>query len=536
MVRWSFVCALASASAQNFTSIKKAVPLTTNNPVFATKFIHKEFAIRHGRLTKKQLDVEISLHKFLEHHVNIVQFFQAGEDSTWRWIAMELAEGGDLFDKIESDLGVGEDVAHFYFTQLISAVNYMHSKGVGHRDIKPENILLSAEGNLKIADFGLATLFEYKGVKKLCHTSCGSPPYTAPEVVTCDTQSRQRADQGYSGNFVDIWSCGVVLFVLLVGNTPWDEPLDRSYEFDQYLKTNGRPDDDLWRNLPPETHSLLRGMMRVKPRERFSLSEICRHPWFTRSNAYLTADGRLENPIGLATQMFESMKIDFSQDPVAPQKALSEDAMDVDSLEWVTKTSSTQPEVSTNDIMFDWEKPPRVMAGNLSASQPNNFAGIPMGECDWDDRLADEPSFSQYSATPQVPVSKTQYARQFRDIIPPHSLTRFFSFWPLRLLHSTIAETLHRLGVPTAASASPSKTAAEGRATWMKVRTTDTRNCPISGDIVIESMIASNKNLLEVNFVKAKGDPVEWRRLFKKVVVMCKDAVYKPDDKGSLLQ
>ena len=74
---------------------------------------------------------------------------------------MELAEGGDLFDKIESDVGVGEDVAHLYFTQLISAMTYMHSKGVGHRDLKPENILLSAEGNLKIADFGLATLFEY---------------------------------------------------------------------------------------------------------------------------------------------------------------------------------------------------------------------------------------------------------------------------------------------------------------------------------------------------------------------------------------
>ena len=452
---------------------------------------------------------------------------------------MELAEGGDLFDKIESDVGVGEDIAHFYFTQLISAVSYMHSKGVGHRDIKPENILLSAEGNLKIADFGLATLFEYKGVQKLCHTSCGSPPYTAPEVVTCNTRSRQKIDQGYSGNFVDIWSCGVVLFVLLVGNTPWDEPLDRSFEFDQYVKTNGRPDDELWHNLPPETLSLLRGMMRVNPQERYSLAEIRRHPWFTRENKYLSSEGKLENSVALATQMFESMKIDFSQDPMASQTQRSEDAMDVDSHDLATKLASTQPETPTNDIMFDWERPPRFVASNgVSASQPSTRKTIPLSESNWDERLTEEPSFSQFSATPQVPLSKTQYARQFRDIIPSHSLTRFFSLWSVGLLHSTITEALHRLGVPTSASALAvlPATVALGRTTWIKIRTTDTRNCPMSGDIVIENMTGLFEQLLEVNFVKAKGDPLEWRRLFKKVVVLCKDAVYKPDEQSAMLE
>ena len=94
------------------SSIKKAAPLQTPKPVFAVKFIHKEFAVRHGRLTKKQLDLEINLHQRLGQHRNIVQFFQAGEDFTWRWIAMELAEGGDLFDKIESDVGVLHAACH----------------------------------------------------------------------------------------------------------------------------------------------------------------------------------------------------------------------------------------------------------------------------------------------------------------------------------------------------------------------------------------------------------------------------------------
>ena len=519
-------------------SIKKAAPLHTPNPVFAVKFIHKEFAVRHGRLTKKQLDLEINLHQLLGQHRNIVQFFQAGEDFIWRWIAMELAEGGDLFDKIESDMGVGEDVAHLYFTQLISAVAYMHSKGVGHRDLKPENILLSAEGNLKIADFGLATLFEYKGEKKLCRTSCGSPPYTAPEVLNCDGRLARRPDQGYQGDYVDIWSCGVILFVLLVGNTPWDEPLDRSYEFDQYVKTNGRPDDELWHNLPAETLSLLRGMMRVNTKERFSLAEIRRHPWFTRENKYLNSDGKIDNPLALATQMFESMKIDFSQDPMASQtqRSLSSgDAMDVDSQDVTAKLSSTQPETPANDILFDWERPPRVIANNrVSASQPGVVDRVHVNENNWDDRLAEEPSFSQFSATPQVPLSKTQFARQFRDIVPSHSLTRFFSLWPLVHLHAAVTDALHRLGIPTPASALATS-AAMGSSVWIKIRATDTRHCPLTGDVAIEKIEGIDGHLLEVNFVKAKGDPVEWRRLFKKVVVVCKDAVYKPDEQRRIL-
>ena len=519
-------------------SIKKATPLHTPKPVFAVKFIHKEFAIRHGRLTKKQLDLEVNLHKFLGQHKNIVQFFQAGEDFTWRWIAMELAEGGDLFDKIESDVGVGEDVAHLYFSQLISAVTYMHSKGIGHRDLKPENILLSAEGNLKIADFGLATLFEYKGEKKLCKTSCGSPPYTAPEVLSCDSRPATKLDQGYQGDYVDIWSCGVVLFVLLVGNTPWDEPLERSYEFDQYVKTNGRPDDELWDNLPAETLSLMRGMMRVNPKERFSLADIRRHPWFTRENKYLRLDGKIENPLALATQMFESMKIDFSQDPMASRtqrSQSSQDAMEIDSREVTIQLSSTQPETLSNDIEFDWERPPRVAASNgVSASQPSIVDSLSSSGSNLEGPLIEEPSLSQFSASPQVPLSKTQFARQFRDIVPSHSLTRFFSRWPLTQLHAAIADALHRLGVPTPASplAAP---LAPSPSVWIKIRATDTRQCPLTGDVAIEKVAGVNAHLLEVNFVKAKGDPVEWRRFFKKVVLLCKDAVYKPDEQRGLL-
>lgn len=492
------------------------------------KFIHKAYATRHGRISAKQLSLEVTLHAHLGHHDNIIQFFSSDEDQTWRWVAMELAEGGDLFDKIESDEGVGEDIAHFYFTQLISAVGHMHSKGVGHRDIKPENILLSASGDLKVADFGMATLFCHEGKKKLNTTMCGSPPYIAPEVITCSGNTAKKQCRGYFGNVVDIWSCGVVLFVLLVGNTPWDQPDERSYEFTDYVRTNGRPDDELWQSLPTATLSLLRGMMRVDPKTRFSLEEIRRHPWFTRKNKYLGPDGRLADPIALATQMFESMRVDFSGDPMVSSRQ-SVDAMDLDGQDWKMEFASTQPETPVNAIMFDWERPARVAAnGGFSASQPISHGSSGSHGSAWDDPLSEDPSFSQFSATPSVPLSRTQFARQFRDIVPSHSLTRFFSFWSFSLLLPLISQGLHRLGVPTP-NLSPSALEGRDENAWIKIKAVDTRNCPLSGDIVIERVGGNEGELLEVNFIKVKGDPVEWRRFFKKVVVLCKDGVYKPD-------
>ncbi len=196
--------------------------------------------------------MEVSLHSHIGQHPNVIEWFATGEDHVWRWIAMEYAEGGDLFDKIEADVGVTEDIAHLYFLQLVSGVSFMHSKGVAHRDLKPENILMSDDGNLKIADFGMATMFEYKGQTKLSATMCGSPPYIAPEVLACGRVDRKSAEvTKYAPELVDIWSCGVILFVLLVGNTPWEEPTRDSWEYQEYVRTQGRSTDELWKRSRP---------------------------------------------------------------------------------------------------------------------------------------------------------------------------------------------------------------------------------------------------------------------------------------------
>jgi serine/threonine-protein kinase Chk1 len=522
------------------------VPLDQDSPVFAVKLIHKGYAIQNGRLSAKQIAMEVSLHSHIGQHPNIIEWFATDEDPIWRWIAMEYAEGGDLFDKIEADVGVPEEIAHLYFLQLIGGVSFMHSKGVAHRDLKPENILLSASGNLKLADFGMATLFEHKGQRKMSATMCGSPPYIAPEVLDAARADRRNPQQAskYSADLVDIWSCGVVLFVLLVGNTPWDEPTSGSWEFGEYVRTNGRSTDALWERIPSAALSLLRGMMNVDPKRRFSFAQIRQHPWYTQHNNLLTADGTVSDPIHLATQMMKNLHIDLSQAPTPSQKqALAEaEAMDVDfgSDRWAAKFSATQPEVPITDVLFDWERPAlrTIGAFEMSSTQPVQRRGgggpsasrANRGRAEAYDMLAEEPSMSQFSSTPGVPLSLTQRARQFRDIVPAYSLTRFFSHIPPGLLVQKLSDALHQLNVPLPAPPAAAAATKADQIAPLRFKALDGRGQSLHGDIIIDKiMLEGDHELLEVRFVKTKGDPLEWRRLFKKIALLCKDAIFNSD-------
>lgn len=443
---------------------------------------------------------------------------------------MEFAEGGDLFDKIEADKGVSEDIAHLYFLQLIGGVSFMHSKGVAHRDLKPENILLNESGDLKIADFGMATLFEYKGQTKMSSTMCGSPPYIAPEVLRCANGDKSRK---YRADLVDIWSCGVILFVLLVGNTPWEEPSDSKWEWREYIRTNGRSTDELWERVPPEALSLLRGMMNIEIGKRFSFAQIRQHPWYTRHNQLLTSDGKVSDPLQLATQMLANLRIDLTQQP-SPSQPLASDAMDLDStpgaVDFTAKFSATQPETPINDIIFDWERPAMKSIGAIAATQP--VAAMDLSAAGRRnlilDALAEEPTMSQFSQVPGVPISLTQHAQRFRDIVPAYSLTRFYSHVPPQLLVQMLSDALHQLNVPL----QPPVVNLNGdHVTTLRVKTADGRSQSLHGEILVDKYVLPERSaeVLEVRFVKIKGDPLEWRRFFKKVALLCKDGIYKEE-------
>lgn len=466
---------------------------------------------------------------------------------------MELAEGGDLFDKIEADAGVGEDVAHFYFAQLVSAMSWCHGKGVAHRDIKPENMLLSAGGDLKLADFGLATMFyeARTGKRKTCGMVCGSPPYIAPEILEVGhaNQKRKQGEEklGYAPEVADVWSCAIVLFVLLVGNTPWDAPvMEESYEYHEYVTTKGHPSDELWEKVPAAALSLLRGMLNIDPVERFTLDSVRKHPWFTQPNSHLNAKGKAANPVGLATQMLESLKIDFTapvqssqSQRIRSQGQSQGDLMDVDSgspgQTGRADLAATQPETPINDTEFEWEAPPRM---SISASQPQTTHNLTTPELQARNSsnnnihnfFAEDPSMSQFSATPSVPLTLTQVARQFNDIVPSHSLARFLSTLTFAQLLPMLLASMHRLNIPVVdlpASAMEGKE----QVVSLRVKTLDSRQQPLQGHILVERIPVpgqADMEVLEVRFVKAKGDPVGWRRLFKQIAVLCKDGIVVP--------
>ncbi|CAN0919755.1 CBL-interacting serine/threonine-protein kinase 5 [Linum grandiflorum] len=171
-------------------------------------------------------------------HPNVVELKEVMATKSKIFFVMEYVRGGELFAKVEKGK-LDEDVARKYFQQLISAIDYCHSRGVSHRDLKPENLLLDENGNLKVSDFGLSALPEQIWNDGLLHTQCGTPAYVAPEVLR---------KKGYDGAKADIWSCGVILFVLLSGYLPF-----------------------LHENLMK---------MYVKIFKRITIPEIMENPWF----------------------------------------------------------------------------------------------------------------------------------------------------------------------------------------------------------------------------------------------------------------
>lgn len=517
------------------------MPLNRSSPVIAIKFINKEHAVRVGRLSPKQVKLEISLHQDVggtKPHPNIIRLFNYGDDPVWYWLALELAEGGDLFDKIEADEGVPEEVAHFYFKQLISAVTWCHSKAVAHRDIKPENMLLSADGNLKLADFGLATKYvdSQSGKIKLCSTVCGSPPYIAPEIVRVgeiNLQRRRKGNEsgeraGYKADLTDLWSSAIVLFVLLVGNTPWDSPTSESPEYNDFLATNGRPSDELWDNIPADALSLIRGMLRVNPEERFALNQITTHPWFLQPNRYMSSTGTSKDSVALATTMMERLRIDMTNPYTAHERSNTMTQAEYDSQPWAQAFPNTQPDTPANDIAFEWEEPSaRALIMQPAASQPTTSSDHNAAAAFTDAArhlFESDVSLSQFTNSQALPLTLTQAARRFGDIAPSHGLTRFYSPVAVPQLVPTLRAGLLALGVAAVdrATDSPSRHA-------LFIKVTDSRRQQMAGNVVIESL-GPNAGFTEVRLVRAKADPLEWRRLFKRFVVQVKDVVFVPPE------
>ncbi|KAI0828490.1 CAMK/CAMKL/CHK1 protein kinase [Trametes gibbosa] len=245
----------------------KVIAITPESNEAQLRAIEKEIRV-HSALKHKHILELIGAAKLLPDRAALSGHFPA------MYLLMEMAAGGDLFDKIAPDQGIGPDVAHFYFCQMLNGLQYIHSEGVCHRDLKPENLLLDGSGTLKISDFGLSAVYKLKdtGKTRMLNERCGSLPYLAPEM---------RGDQPYAAEPIDVWGSGVILFTMLAGNTPWDEPTRGSPEFVQYL-TGESFNFEPWIHFHEDLLSLITGMLDVDPAHRMTLVEVASHPWVTR--------------------------------------------------------------------------------------------------------------------------------------------------------------------------------------------------------------------------------------------------------------
>ncbi|KAM0950536.1 putative protein kinase CAMK-CAMKL-CHK1 family [Dioscorea sansibarensis] len=246
-----------------FAKVYYARNIKTTQSV-AIKVIDKEKVLKVGLMD--QIKREISVMR-LVRHPNIVQLYEVMASKTKVYFVIEYVKGGELFNKVAKGK-LKEDVARKYFQQLIDAVDFCHSRGVYHRDLKPENLLLDENGNLKVSDFGLSALAESKRQDGLLHTTCGTPAYVAPEVIS---------RKGYDGAKADIWSCGVILFVLLAGYLPFHD----SNLMEMYRKI-GRGEYKCPNWFPYEARKLLSKILDPNPSTRISITKIKENSWFRK--------------------------------------------------------------------------------------------------------------------------------------------------------------------------------------------------------------------------------------------------------------
>ncbi|KAF7815531.1 CBL-interacting serine/threonine-protein kinase 3 [Senna tora] len=249
-----------------FAKVRFARNSETGDPV-ALKILDKEKVLRH---------------KMAE---------QVMGSKTKIYIVLEYVTGGELFDKIVNHGRMGESEARRYFQQLINAVDYCHSRGVYHRDLKPENLLLDVNGNLKVSDFGLSALSQQVRDDGLLHTTCGTPNYVAPEVLD---------DQGYDGATADLWSCGVILFVLLAGYLPFDD----SNLMNLYKKISAAEF-----TCPPwlsfSARKLITQILDPNPMTRITIPEILEDEWFKKDYKPPIFDEKLETNLDDVEAVFK---------------------------------------------------------------------------------------------------------------------------------------------------------------------------------------------------------------------------------------
>uniref|UniRef100_A0A8D0A0Q6 non-specific serine/threonine protein kinase n=1 Tax=Sander lucioperca TaxID=283035 RepID=A0A8D0A0Q6_SANLU len=251
---YEIICTLGKG---NFAVVKLARHKVTKTQV-AIKIIDKT-RLNPSNLEKIYREVQIMK---LLNHPHIIKLYQVMETKDMLYIVTEYAKNGEMFDHLTSNGRMSEDEARKKFWQILTAVDYCHRHHIVHRDLKTENLLLDANMNIKLADFGFGNFYN---AGEPLSTWCGSPPYAAPEVFE---------GKEYEGPQLDIWSLGVVLYVLVCGSLPFDGP---SLPTLRQRVTEGRFRIPFF--MSQDCENLIRKMLVVDPARRINMAQIKQHRW-----------------------------------------------------------------------------------------------------------------------------------------------------------------------------------------------------------------------------------------------------------------
>ncbi|XHF96539.1 hypothetical protein AWENTII_000169 [Aspergillus wentii] len=213
-----------------------------------------------ARSMPRSIEREVAIMKLIEHP-NVISLYDVWENRGELYLVLEYVEGGDLFSYIWNNSPLSEEEAVYIFRQIIAGLSYCHRFTICHRDLKPENILVDGCRNVKLADFGMAVL-QPAGYR--LNTACGSPHYVAPEIV-------QGGD--YQGDLADTWSCGIILYVLLMGELPFN-----SDDLGVTLSMVKEAPIDIPPELSEEAADLLDRILQRVPERRIRMDEMWNHP------------------------------------------------------------------------------------------------------------------------------------------------------------------------------------------------------------------------------------------------------------------
>ncbi|GBL82008.1 Serine/threonine-protein kinase Chk1 [Araneus ventricosus] len=515
---WSVVQVLGEGA---YGEVQLVINNSTNEAVAV-----KHLDTRKEAAAASNIQKEVFIHRRLNHE-NIIKYFGHREEGPIHYIFLEYAAGGELFDRIEPDVGMPHPIAQKYFLQIIKGVEYLHSVGVTHRDLKPENILLDEHDNVKISDFGLATIFRHKGTERILQNRCGTLPYVAPEVffrkykaepadvwscgillvVMLAGDNVKISDFGlatifrhkgterilqnrcgtlpyvapevffrkYKAEPADVWSCGILLVVMLAGELPWNEATSDCKEFILWKESSYSITP--WTKIDNLALALLTKILCYSPSKRYTLKEIENHLWCKKVLIYEET-----TRIGVDTPAYKRLCSDVEQPCV-----LREDS--------VSKMSYSQPAP--------------ILRENSIDSLPKDISGITIGY-----------SFSQ-PVDPENMILTSQFSSSqmvSKTTLPIGTrLTRFCIGMDIETVYEEIIRAFEKLNYNWKHSGKQQ----------MTITTQDRRKM----HLIFKANLIPMKEKILVDFRRSRGDGLEFKRHFLKI----KDSLIKIIDKETFV-